>query len=81
MIVTKIEKAVEKGIRKGVEKGVERGIVKGLEKSLDKTLDSKIFEEKLSIVKNLILSGVDDLLISNCTGMSPDEIMRYRSRL
>lgn len=79
--ISKIEKAVERGIRKGVEKGVEKGIVKGLEKSLDKTLDSKVFDEKLRIVKNLILSGLDDILISNCTGMNLEEIMKMKNRM
>ena len=82
---SKVEKAVEKGMRKGiekgVEKGVEKGIVKGMEKSLEKALESKAFEEKLKIAKNLIVSGLDDSFICNCTGLSMNDIIKMKDRI
>lgn len=80
-LLSKMEKAVERGIRKGVEKGVEKGIVKGLEKSLDKTLDSKVIEEKIKIIQNLLISGLDEILISNCTGIGVEQIMEMKNRM
>ncbi len=68
------EQAIEKGMAKGIEEGMEKGMEKGIEKGLEKGIEKGRQEEKLNMAKKLKMKGMDIGIISEVTGLSPDEI-------
>jgi predicted transposase/invertase (TIGR01784 family) len=60
----------EEGYEKGIERGIERGIEKGIEKGIE--------SQNLQITKNLIKRGLSLELISDVTGLTPEQIRRIR---
>lgn len=56
--------------RKGLAKGLEEGLAKGLEKGLEKGRE----EERLSNARKMKEKGLDYAMISDITGLTPEEI-------
>ena len=70
--------SIEKAKRDGENQGREEGIRLGLEQGLEKGLEQGKEEEKILIVRNSILQGLDNKTISLITNLSENFIEKLR---
>jgi len=61
------------GLDRGLEEGREEGIQIGQKKGIEK--------EKLEIAKNLILANIEQEIIEKTTGLSIEEIKKYKKEI
>ena len=73
-----IETARDKGLAEGLEKGKEEGLVEGLEKGIQKGKKEGLAEgehrKAIATAKNMLSKGLDIELVSQCTGLTTEEI-------
>lgn len=69
-----IRKGMAEGMEKGIEKGLAEGIEKGMEKGIEKGIEKGKTEEQRLIACNLKKQGIELQIISQCTGLSMEEI-------
>ena len=62
--------AEKKGRREGLEEGLAQGLAQGLEKGLAQGRE----EERLSAARKMKSKGIDDVVISEVTGLTFEEI-------
>ena len=63
---SELETAIDKGLKLGMEQGLEKGLEKGLEQGREEAI--------IETAKKFKQAGTDAELISQCTGLSIDEI-------
>ena len=63
---TAIDEAREEGLERGLEQGLEKGLEQGLERGRN--------EERLQLIRKMVLRGMTPELISDMTGLSLKEI-------
>ncbi len=73
-IRNQIEYAREIAIEEGLAVGIAKGIAKGKVEGRAEGRAEGAAETKLEVAKNMKAKGIDLLTISECTGLTPDEI-------
>jgi len=61
-----MEKGLAAGMEKGLAAGMQQGLVAGMEKGIQQGINT--------VAKNLKSQGISSDLISQCTGLSTEEI-------
>jgi len=71
-----IEKVEERGIKKGLQQGVQQGVQQGMQQGLQQGMQ----QERNQVAYKLFNLGLDPDLIQKATGLSSEEIERYRKK-
>ncbi len=66
--------------QKGREEGVEIGLEKGVEKGREEGIEIGIEQEKIQLAKNCLKKGFSVEIISEITGLSPDQIESLKNQ-
>ena len=69
-----LDAATDKGLKKGLEEGLEKGLEQGLEKGRAEGRVEGRVEANIETAKKFKQAGTDIQLISQCTGLSIEEI-------
>ena len=76
--LSSLAKAHDDGVIEGIEKGKEQGIAEGLEKGkiegLAEGLEKGAHEKAIETAKNMLSKGLDIKLVSQCTGLTIEEV-------
>ena len=66
--------AERRGLQKGLQEGMEQGLQKGLQQGIEKGIEKGKAEEQRLIAANFKKQGISVEVISQCTGLSAEEI-------
>ena len=73
-----LQKGMEEGVKQGIEQGLEKGIKQGLEQGIERGKHQGRYEgqevAKIEIAQKMVKNGISEELISECTGLSINEI-------
>jgi flagellar biosynthesis/type III secretory pathway protein FliH len=69
-----LKEGVEKGLKEGVEKGLKEGVEKGLKEGVEKGLKEGEKRKAIDTAKKMLAKNSDLNFISECTGLTPQEI-------
>ncbi|WP_139489465.1 Rpn family recombination-promoting nuclease/putative transposase [Brevibacillus dissolubilis] len=80
-----LERGLEQGLEQGLERGLERGLEQGMERGLAEGIERGIAEGAAASMRKIALTmlakGTDIPLISEVTGLSPEEITQLQKQL
>lgn len=68
------EQGINQGIEQGIERGIEQGIEQGIKRGKMKGLEEGVHEGKRMVAFNMKKQHIDIPTISQCTGLSVEEI-------
>ncbi len=69
---------IKKGMKQGIKEGKKEGIKEGLEKGKKEGMQQGSKERSIEIAKNMLKKGFDHETISDCTGLSKEEILSIK---
>ena len=69
-----LEKGMKKGMKKGIQQGMKQGIQQGIQQGLKQGIEQGQIKAKKETAKLMLEKGLDISLISDCTGLSFQEI-------
>lgn len=69
-----LEAAIDKGLKRGWEEGQAKGLEKGLAKGREEGLAEGLAEGKLETARKMKVAGLDATIISQCTGLTAEQI-------
>ena len=69
-----IKEGMEEGLREGLREGRKEGIKQGIKEGKKEGREDGIKESKLSIAKQMLNKNLDINIISECTGISVEEL-------
>ena len=69
-----MKKGREIGLKQGIQQGMEQGIEQGIEQGLKQGIEQGQIKAKKEMAKLMLEKGLDISLISDCTGLSFQEI-------
>ena len=63
-----------RGLKEGIEQGISQGISKGIAQGLQQGISQGAQQKAIETAKILLLKNISVDIISECTGLSVDEI-------
>ena len=73
------EEGMEKGRQEGMQQGIQKGMQKGMQQGMQQGMQKGRQEEKRQVILNMLKKGLDISLISEVTGLSPEEIKKLQN--
>ena len=68
------ERGLKEGLEKGMKKGIQQGMKQGIQQGLKQGIEQGQIKAKKEMAKLMLEKGLDISLISDCTGLSFQEI-------
>lgn len=74
IMATELKKNFFEGLNKGMKKGIKEGIKEGRKEGREEGIKTGEKNKQIEIAKNFLKQGLDRETISNCTGLSIEEL-------